>query len=81
MKTIIYTDIARDGTLSGVNIEATAKLAAASGIDIIASGGVKSLEDIHALKVREEDGIIGVIAGKSIYEGTLSLPEAIAAAR
>ena len=80
LKTIIYTDIARDGTLSGVNIEATAKLAAASGIDIIASGGVKSLEDIHALKVREEDGIIGVIAGKSIYEGTLSLPEAIAAA-
>ena len=56
-------------------------MAAASGIDIIASGGVKSLEDIHALKVREEDGIIGVIAGKSIYEGTLSLLEAIAAAR
>ena len=81
LKTIIYTDIARDGTLSGVNVEATAKLAAASGMDIIASGGVKSLEDIHALKVREADGIIGVITGKSIYEGTLSLPEAIAAAR
>ena len=81
LKTIIYTDISRDGTLSGVNIEATSKLAIESGVDIIASGGVKSLEDIHALKKREVDGIIGVIAGKSIYEGTLSLSEAIAAAR
>jgi len=81
LKTIIYTDIARDGTLSGVNIEATSKLAAESGVDIIASGGVRSLEDIHALKKREPEGIIGVIAGKSIYERTLSLSEAIAAAR
>ena len=81
LKTIIYTDIARDGTLSGVNIEATANLATSSGVDIVASGGVKSLEDIHALKERETDGIVGVIAGKSIYEGTLSLSEAIAAAR
>ena len=81
LKTIIYTDISRDGTLSGVNIEATSKLAIESGVDIIASGGVKSLEDIHELKKREVDGIVGVIAGKSIYEGTLSLSEAIAAAR
>lgn len=81
LKTIIYTDISRDGTLSGINIEATSKLAIESGVDIIASGGVKSLEDIHALKKREVDGIVGVIAGKSIYEGTLSLSEAIAAAR
>ena len=81
LKTIIYTDISRDGTLSGVNIEATSKLAIESGVDIIASGGVKSLEDIHALKKCEVDGIVGVIAGKSIYEGTLSLSEAIAAAR
>ena len=81
LKTIIYTDISRDGTLSGVNIEATSKLAIESGVDIIASGGVKSLEDIHALKKREVDGVVGVIAGKSIYEGTLSLSEAIAAAR
>jgi 1-(5-phosphoribosyl)-5-[(5-phosphoribosylamino)methylideneamino]imidazole-4-carboxamide isomerase len=81
LKTIIYTDISRDGTLSGVNIEATSKLAIESGVNIIASGGVKSLEDIHALKKREVDGIVGVIAGKSIYEGTLSLSEAIAAAR
>ena len=81
LKTVIYTDISRDGTLSGVNIEATSKLAIESGVDIIASGGVKSLEDIHALKKCEVDGIVGVIAGKSIYEGTLSLSEAIAAAR
>jgi len=81
LENIIYTDISRDGTLSGVNVEATAKLALESGVNIIASGGVRSLEDIHSLKAREADGIIGVIAGKSIYEGTLSLPEAIAAAR
>ena len=81
LETIIYTDIARDGTLSGVNVEATAKLALESGVRVIASGGVRSLEDIHALKEREADGIIGVIAGKSIYEGTLSLSKAIAAAR
>ena len=80
LETIIYTDISRDGTLSGVNVEATAKLALESGVNVIASGGVRSLEDIHSLKAREADGIIGVIAGKSIYEGTLSLPEAIVAA-
>ena len=79
LETIIYTDISRDGTLSGVNVEATAKLALESGVNVIASGGVRSLEDIHSLKAREADGIIGVIAGKSIYERTLSLPEAIAA--
>ena len=80
LETIIYTDISRDGTLSGVNVEATAKLALESGVNVIASGGVRSLEDIHSLKAREADGVIGVIAGKSIYEATLSLPEAIVAA-
>ena len=80
LETIIYTDISRDGTLSGVNVEATAKLALESGVNVIASGGVRSLEDIHSLKARAADGIIGVIAGKYIYEGTLSLPEAIVAA-
>ena len=80
LETIIYTDISRDGTLSGVNVEATAKLALESGVNVIASGGVRSLEDIHSLKAREADGIIGVIAGKAIYEGTLSVPEAIVAA-
>lgn len=77
VKTIIYTDIARDGTLAGVNVEATAKLARESGVKIVASGGVKSLEDIEALKRCERDGIEGVIAGKSIYMGTLDLQKAI----
>lgn len=81
LETIIYTDISRDGTLSGVNVTETAHLARASGIKVIASGGVKSISDIEELKKRECDGIIGVIVGKSIYEGTLSVTEAIAASR
>lgn len=81
LETIIYTDISRDGTLSGVNVTETAHLARSSGIKVIASGGVKSISDIEKLKKRECDGIIGVIVGKSIYEGTLSLTEAIEASR
>lgn len=80
VRTIIYTDISRDGTLSGVNVEATAKLARESGVNIVASGGVKSIDDIKALKPYEKDGIEGVIVGKSIYMGTLDLAEAIAIA-
>ena len=81
LETIIYTDISRDGTLSGVNVTETAHLARSSGVKVIASGGVKSISDIEKLKKRECDGIIGVIVGKSIYEGTLTLTEAIAASR
>ena len=81
VKTIIYTDISRDGTLSGVNVEATVKLAQESGVKIVASGGVKSLEDIKALKKQEAVGIEGVIAGKSIYMGTLDLTAAIKIAK
>ena len=81
LETIIYTDISRDGTLSGVNVTETAHLARSSGIKVIASGGVKSISDIEELKKRECDGIIGVIVGKSIYEETLSLIEAISASR
>ena len=77
VRTIIYTDISRDGTLSGVNVEATAKLARESGVAIVASGGVKSIADIEALKPYEKAGIAGVIVGKSIYMGTLDLAEAI----
>ena len=76
--TIIYTDISRDGTLSGVNAAATARLARESGVKTVASGGVKSLDDIRAVKALEKDGIEGVIAGKSIYTGTLDLAAAIA---
>jgi len=78
VETIIYTDISRDGTLNGVNIEATANLARISGIKIIASGGVSSIEDIRALKLLEDDGIEGVIIGKAIYTGAVDLMAAIA---
>ncbi|MCR5175752.1 MAG: 1-(5-phosphoribosyl)-5-[(5-phosphoribosylamino)methylideneamino]imidazole-4-carboxamide isomerase [Anaerovibrio sp.] len=77
VRTIIYTDISRDGTLEGVNVEATAELARKSGIKVVASGGVKSIEDIKALLPYEKDGIEGVIVGKSIYTGTLDLAEAV----
>lgn len=81
VKTIIYTDISRDGTLEGVNVEATAELARESGIKVVASGGVKSLDHIKALLPYEKDGIEGVIVGKSIYMGTLDLTEAIQVAK
>ena len=78
--TIIFTDIAKDGTLSGVNAEKFANIAIRSGISVIASGGVGSLEDIKALKKYEKDGVVGVILGKSIYTGKLDLSDAIAVA-
>lgn len=78
---IIYTDISRDGMLSGVNVAATAALAKASGISIIASGGVKDIADIQAIKEMENDGIEGVIVGKAIYLGSLDLGEALRVAR
>lgn len=73
---IIYTDIGRDGMLSGVNIEATVKLAQHVNIPIIASGGVTDLSDIRALCEVEEEGIEGAILGRSIYEGTLDFAAA-----
>ena len=78
--TIIFTDIAKDGTLSGVNAERFANIAIRSGISVIASGGVGSIADIKALKKYEKDGVVGVILGKSIYTGKLDLTEAIAVA-
>ena len=74
---IIYTDIGRDGMLSGVNIEATVKLAQHVRIPVIASGGVTDLGDIDRLCAVEEEGIEGVILGRSIYEGTLDFEAAI----
>lgn len=76
---IIFTDISRDGMLSGVNVEATAELAKASGVKVIASGGVSSLADIKALQAHAADGIEGCIIGKAIYTGALDLKEALAA--
>ncbi len=73
---IIYTDIGRDGMLSGVNIDATVKLAQHVNIPIIASGGVTDLSDIRALCDVEEEGVEGAILGRSIYEGTLDFAAA-----
>ena len=75
--TIIFTDITRDGTLQGVKAESFANIAIRSGISVIASGGVGSIDDIKALKKYEKDGVIGVILGKSIYTGKVDLTEAI----
>tara|TARA_Y100001934_G_scaffold231740_1_gene280063 strand:- start:435 stop:1178 length:744 start_codon:yes stop_codon:yes gene_type:complete len=73
---IIYTDIARDGMLSGTNVEATAKLATAVSTPIIASGGIRDLEDIRNLLSVGESLIAGAITGRAIYEGTLRFEEA-----
>jgi phosphoribosylformimino-5-aminoimidazole carboxamide ribotide isomerase len=73
---IIYTDIGRDGMLSGVNIEATVRLAQHVRIPELASGGVTDLRDIDALCAVEEEGIAGAILGRSIYEGTLDFEAA-----
>ena len=81
VETIIYTDISRDGMLSGVNVEATAALARACGVPIIASGGVASIEDIRRVKVVEADGVQGCIIGKAIYTGAVDLKEALALAK
>lgn len=77
LDSIIYTDINRDGMETGVNVEATRRLALAVRIPIIASGGVSSLDDITALKKAESSGIIGVIIGKALYTGAIDLKEAI----
>lgn len=75
-ESIIYTDIGRDGMLSGVNVEATVRLAREVRIPVIASGGVASLDDIHALCAVAHEGIDGAILGRSIYEGTLDFAAA-----
>ena len=75
-ESIIYTDIGRDGMLNGVNIEATVRLSQHVTIPVIASGGVTDIKDIEALCAVEDEGIEGVILGRSIYEGTLDFEEA-----
>jgi phosphoribosylformimino-5-aminoimidazole carboxamide ribotide isomerase len=74
---IVYTDISRDGMETGVNIEATGALAQAVGVPVIASGGVSGLQDIEQLLTIERHGVMGVIVGRSLYTGALSLEEAI----
>lgn len=76
VEAIIYTDISRDGMMTGVNVEATARLARAIRIPVIASGGITDLNDIHKLGKYVGDGIMGAITGRAIYEGTLDFAEA-----
>lgn len=80
VESIIYTDIGRDGMMSGVNIDATVTLAKAVRIPIIASGGLHNMTDVEALCAVADEGIEGVICGRSIYEGTINLQQAQARA-
>jgi len=80
VEAIIYTDIGRDGMLTGVNIEATVNLARAVTVPIIASGGVTNLDDVRQLCGVGHEGITGVITGRAIYEGTLDFEAAQALA-
>ncbi|WP_019601276.1 1-(5-phosphoribosyl)-5-[(5-phosphoribosylamino)methylideneamino]imidazole-4-carboxamide isomerase [Teredinibacter turnerae] len=73
---IVYTDIARDGMMQGVNVEATVEMAKASPIPVIASGGITDMNDIRALAKVASAGISGAITGRAIYEGTLDIVEA-----
>jgi len=76
VSSIVYTDIARDGMMQGVNVAATRQLAREAGIPVIASGGVTNMDDVHALAAVAGDGIVGAITGRAIYEGTLDLAAA-----
>ena len=76
VEAIIYTDISRDGMMQGVNVEATVKMAQAVNIPIIASGGITSMDDLKALSEVADEGIMGAITGRAIYEGTIDLKEA-----
>ena len=73
---VIYTDIGRDGMLSGINIDATVKLAQALTIPVIASGGLSNIDDIERLCAVEDQGVEGVICGRAIYSGDLDFAEA-----
>ena len=74
---LLFTDIGRDGMLKGCNIDATVDLARATNMPVIASGGVKGLDDIHILSLHAGDGIEGVITGRAIYDGRLDLAAAL----
>lgn len=73
---IVYTDISRDGMMQGVNVEATAALAREGGIPVIASGGVTNMDDLKQLATVADQGVLGAITGRAIYEGTLDVKEA-----
>lgn len=76
-ETFIFTDISTDGMLSGPNVEAVKQMAEVTGKEVIASGGVSSIDDLLALKALEEKGVKGAIVGKAIYEGRFTVKEAL----
>ena len=76
-KQIIYTDISKDGTLAGPNISGIKELLKATGLDVIASGGVSGLKDLVKLKKLEKQGCVGVIIGKALYEGKFTYAETL----
>jgi phosphoribosylformimino-5-aminoimidazole carboxamide ribotide isomerase len=76
VEAVIYTDIGRDGMLSGINVEATVKLAQSVSVPVIASGGLASMKDIEALCAMEDEGVTGVICGRAIYTGALNFKAA-----
>ncbi|MDR1275409.1 MAG: 1-(5-phosphoribosyl)-5-[(5-phosphoribosylamino)methylideneamino]imidazole-4-carboxamide isomerase [Candidatus Accumulibacter sp.] len=80
VESIIYTDIGRDGMLSGINVDATVRLARALRVPVIASGGLSGIADIERLCAVEDEGVFGVIAGRAIYDGTLDFARAQAEA-
>lgn len=75
---VIYTDIARDGTGVGADVDGSARLAQSAGLPVIASGGIGSLADIEALRARRGDGVVGVVVGKALLSGAISVSEALA---
>ena len=77
---VVYTDIQRDSMLSGVNVSATAMLAVQTGLSVIASGGVASLDDVRDLQTVASSGVVGVVIGKALYTGDVDLAQAIAVA-
>lgn len=76
VEAIIYTDIGRDGMMTGVNIEATLQLARSLTVPVIASGGINSLDDIRALCEIQSEGVTGAISGRALYQGTLDFTQA-----
>lgn len=79
VKRVVYTDIRRDGMLSGPNLEQTKLIASETGLRVTASGGVSAIEDLLNLKTLDETRVDSVIVGKALYEGRFTLPEAMAA--
>lgn len=76
VEAVIYTDISRDGMMQGVNVDATVRLARAITIPVIASGGVSTLDDVRALCAVEQEGIMGAIIGRALYDGAIDLAAA-----